>query len=173
MAGQQLQLLQSNLSVNRLNQLPKKTTTFGQQLNPLMWYTDSELRCQYHFGRDAINYTIGLVADNIMPETNRNHAIPVEMQVLITFMYLVLHLFLHLIGDTFLGFDKSTVGWVVHCVTQALTAKVGNFIKFPSMRAWKRQNKARSFLCWWISVYHWLHWWYTPENHSPSQTHEL
>ena len=173
MAGQQLQLLQSNLSVNHLNQLPKKTTTFGQHLNPLMWYTDSELRCQYHFGRDAINYIIGLVADNIMPETNRNHAISVEIQVLITFMYLALYLFLHLIGDTFLGFDKSTVGWVVHCVTQALTAKVGNFIKFPSMRAWKRQNKARSFLCWWISVYHWLHWWHTPENHSPSQTHEL
>ena len=91
MAGQQLQLLQSKLSVNRLNQLPKKTTTFGEQLNPLMWYTDSKLRCQYHFGRDAINYIIGLVADNIMPETNRNRAISVEMQVLITFMYLALH----------------------------------------------------------------------------------
>ena len=135
MAGQQLQLLQSNLSLNRLNQLPKKKTTFGQQLNPLMLYTDSELRCQYHFGRDAINYIIGLVADNITPETNRNHAISVEMQVLITFRYLALHLFLHIIRDTFLGFKKSTVGQVVHCVTQALTAKVGNFIKFPSMRA--------------------------------------
>lgn len=135
MAGQQLQLLQSNLSLNRVNQLPKKRTTFGQQLNLLMSYTDSKLRCQYHFGRDAINYIVGLVADNIMPETNRNHAISVEMQVLITFRYLVLHLFLHIIGDTFLGFDKSTVGRVVHCVTQALTAKVGNFIKFPSMRA--------------------------------------
>ena len=100
-----------------------------------MSYTDSELRCQYHFGRDAINYIIGLVADNILPETNRNHAISVEMQVLITFMYLALHLFLHIIEDTFLGLDKSTVGPVVHCVTQALTAKVGNFIKFPSMRA--------------------------------------
>ena len=110
MAGQQLQLLQSNLS---LNQLPKKKTIFGQQLNPLMSYTDSELRCQYHFGRDVINYIIGLVADNITPETNRNHAISVEMQVLITFMYLALHLFLHIIRDTFLGFEKSTVGRVV------------------------------------------------------------
>ena len=110
MAGQQLQLLQSNLSLNRVNQLPKKRTTFGQQLNLLMSYTDSKLRCQYHFGRDAINYIVGLVAYNIMPETNRNHAISVEMQVLITFMYLALHLFLHIIGDTFLGNDKSTVG---------------------------------------------------------------
>ena len=113
MAGQQLQLLQSNLSLNRLNQLPKKKTIFGQQLNPLMLYTDSELRSQYHFGRDAINYIIGLVADNITPETNRNHAISVQMQVLITFMYLALHLFLHIIRDTFLGFEKSTGGRVV------------------------------------------------------------
>ena len=126
MAGQQLHLLQSNLSLNHLNQLPRKRRTFGQQLNPLMSYTDSELRCQYRFGRDAINF---------MPETNRKHAISVEMQVLITFRYLALHLFLHVIRDTFLGFDKSTVGRVVHRVTQALTAKVGNFIKIPSTRA--------------------------------------
>ncbi|CAH3190006.1 unnamed protein product [Porites evermanni] len=84
MAGRQLHLLQSNLSLNRLNQLPRKRRTFRRQLDPLTSYTDSELRCRYRFGRDAINYIVGLVADDIMPETNRNHAVSAEMQVLIT-----------------------------------------------------------------------------------------
>ena len=84
MAGRQLHLLQSNLSLNRVNQLPRKRRTFRRQLDPLTLYTDSELRCRYRFGRDAINYIVGLVADDIMPETNRNHAVSAEMQVLIT-----------------------------------------------------------------------------------------
>ena len=94
MAGRQLDLLQSNLS---LNQLPRKTRTFRQQLDPLTSYTDSE----------------------IMPETNRNHAVSAEMQVLITLRSLASGSFLQVIGDTFLGFDKSTVSRVVRRVTQA------------------------------------------------------
>ena len=109
MAGRQLHLLQSNLSLNRVNQLPRKRRTFRRQLDPLTSYTDSELRCRYRFGRDAINYIVGLVEDDIMPETNRNHAISAEMQVLITLRYLASGSFLQVIGDTFLGFDKSTV----------------------------------------------------------------
>ena len=74
-----------NLSLNRLNQLPRKRRTFRRQLDPLTSYTG--LRCRYRFGRDAINYIVGLVADDIMPETNRNHAVSAGMQVLITLRY--------------------------------------------------------------------------------------
>ena len=125
MAGRQLHLLQSNLLLNCVNQLPRKRRTFPRQLDPLTSYTDSELRCRYRFGRDAINYIVGLVADDIMPETNRNHAVSAEMQVLITLRYLASGSFLQVIGDTFLGFNKSTDSRVVRRVTQALSAKVG------------------------------------------------
>ena len=145
MAGRQLHLLQSNLSLNRLNQLPRKRRTFRRQLDPLTSYTDSELRCQYHFGRDAINYIVGLVADDIMPETYRNHAVSAEMQVLITLSYLASGSFLQVIRDTFLGFNKSTVSRVIRRVTQALSAKVGDFIKFPSMRAERDEIKQGLF----------------------------
>ena len=41
-----------------------------------------------------------------------------------------------MIRDTFLGFDESTVSSrVVCCVTQALTAKLGDFGRFPLTRA--------------------------------------
>ena len=145
MAGQQLQLLQSNLSLNRVNQLPRKRRTIHLQLDPLTSYTDSKLRCRYRFGRDAIDYIVGLVADDIMPETNRNHAVSAEMQVLITLRHLASGSFLQVIGDTFLGFNKSTDSRVVRRVTQALSAKVGYFVKFPSMRAERDEIKQGLF----------------------------
>ena len=39
------------------------------------------------------------------------------------------------IRDTFPGFDESNVSRVVCRVTQALTAKLGDFKRFPSTRA--------------------------------------
>ena len=145
MAGRQLHLLQSTLSLNRVNQLPIKRRTFHLQFDPLTSYTDSKLRCRHRFGRDAIDYIVGLVADDIMPETNRNHAVSAEMQLLITLRYLASGSFLQVIGDTFLGFDKSAVSRVVHRVTQALSAKVGNFVKFPSTRAERDEIKQGLF----------------------------
>ena len=145
MAGRQMHLLQSTLLLNRVNQLPRKRRTFHLQLDSLTSYTDSKLRCRYRFGRDAINYIVGPVADNIMPETNRNHAISAEMQVLITLRYLASGSFLQVIGDTFLGFDKSAVSRVVRRVTQALSAKVGKFVKFLSTRAERDEIKQGLF----------------------------
>ena len=80
-----------------------------------------------------------------MPEKNRNHAVSAEMQVLITLRYLASGSFLQVIGDTFLGFDKSTVSRVVRRVTQALSAKVGDFVKFPSTRAERDEIKQGLF----------------------------
>ena len=80
-----------------------------------------------------------------MPETNRNHASSAEMQVLITLRYFASSSFLQVIGDTFLGFDKSTVSRVVRRVTRALSAKVGDFIKFPSTTAERGEIKQGLF----------------------------
>ena len=57
------------------------------------------------------------------------------MQVLVTLRFLASSSFLLVIGDTFLGFDKSTVSRVVLRVTQALTEKLSDFVRFPSTSA--------------------------------------
>ena len=168
MAGWQLHLLQSTLSLNRVNQLPTKRRTFHLQLDPLTSYTDSKLRCRYRFGRDAIDYIVGLVADDIMPETNRNHAVSVEMQVLITLRYLASGSFLQVIGDIFRLRQISSQPSCTSCHT-GLICKGWEFRQISVNESWKRRNKARSFSCWWISVCHWLYRWYSCENNSPSR----
>ena len=48
--------------------------------------------------------------------------------------------FLHVIGDTFLGFDASTVSRVVCRVTQS-----DDFVRFPSIRAERDDIKESMF----------------------------
>ena len=140
MAARSLHLLQSSLS-----KPCRKRRTFRRQLDPLDTYTDSELRSRYRFGREAIRYIVDLVADKIAPDMNRNHAVSAEMQVLITLRFLASGSFLQVIGDTFLGFNKSMVSRVVRRVTQALAAKLGDFVKFPSTRAVRDEIKQGLF----------------------------
>ena len=137
-----LHLLQSNLSNS---ERPRKRRIYRRQLDPLESYTDCELRSRYRFGRRVINYIVELVAAEITPNTNRNHAVSAEMQVLVTLRFLASGSFLQVIGDTFLGFDKSTVSRVVRRVTQALAAKLGDFIRFPSTRAERDEIKQGLF----------------------------
>ena len=141
-AARQLHLLQSNLSNS---ECPRKRRIYRRQLDPLESYTDCELRSRYRFGRRAINYIVELVAAEIMPNTNRNHSVSAEMQVLVTLRFLASGSFLQVIGDTFLAFDKSTVSRVVCRVTQALAAKLGDFIRFPSTRAERDEIKQGLF----------------------------
>ena len=67
------------------------------------------------------------------------------MQILITLRFLALGSFLQVIGDTFLGFHKSTDSRVVRRVSQALTAKLGDFVTFPSTRAERDEIKQGLF----------------------------
>ena len=127
------------------SQLPRKKRSFNRLLDPLQSYTDFELRSRYRFGRESIMYIVDLIADEITPDTNRNHAVSAEMQVLITLRFLASGSFLQVIGDTFLSFDKSTVSRVVRRVTLALTAKLGDFVRFPSTRAERDEIKQGLF----------------------------
>lgn len=142
MAARQLHLLRCNLPEN---QQQRKRRIYRRQLDPLGTYTDSELRSRYRFGREAIQYIVGLIADDTAPQTNRNRAVPVVMQALITLRFLASGSFLQVVGDTFQGFDKSTVSRVVCRVTKALTAKLGDFIKFPSTRGERDEIKQGLF----------------------------
>ena len=77
--------------------------------------------------------------------TRRSHSLSAKEQVLITLRFLASGSFLEVGGDTFLSYDKSTVSRVVRRVTQALSSKVNDFIKFPSTRNERHEIKRGLF----------------------------
>ena len=93
-------------------------------------YSDEELRVRYRFRRESILFITNLVAGDISRNTQRNHALPPLLQVLIALRFYASGSFLQVIGDTF-GVDKSTVSRAITDVSQALIAKQHLFIKWP------------------------------------------
>lgn len=99
--------------------------------NILRYYSDSELRARYRFGRQTIVNIVRLVEDKIRPSTNRSFPISATNQVLITLRFLATGSFLQVTGDTIAGADKSTVSRIVRRVTLAISRKLDDFVKFP------------------------------------------
>ena len=142
MAARRIHVL--NINLERLNPR-RRRRVYDRGLEPFQTYTDDELRAIYRFGRAGIDYIVGLVANDISPKTERNHALSATMQVLVTLRFLASGSFLQVIGDTFLSFDKSTVSRVVRRVTQALAGKLGEFVRFPETREEKNEIKQGLF----------------------------
>ncbi|XP_028412204.1 putative nuclease HARBI1 [Dendronephthya gigantea] len=95
------------------------------------YYSDSELRARYRFGRESIYNIVRLVEDDIRPSANRTFPISATNQVLITLRFLATGSFLQVVGDTIAGVDKATVSRVVRRVTLLIAAKLDNYVKFP------------------------------------------
>ncbi|CAB4000377.1 nuclease HARBI1 [Paramuricea clavata] len=102
-----------------------------EEIEALSYYSDSDLRARYHFGREAIVNIVRLIEEKIRPATNRSFPIWATNQVLITLRFLATGSFLQVTGDTIAGADKSTVSHIVHRVTLAIARKLDDFVKFP------------------------------------------
>ncbi|XP_063447160.1 putative nuclease HARBI1 [Mytilus trossulus] len=111
--------------------IQRKERTFRSKEELTLDYTDTELRARYRFGREGILFLSDLVRDSLTRQTNRNHALSVEQQIMVTLRFLASGSFLQVIGDT-LGLDKSTVSRVVDSVLDALCEKRNEFIQWPT-----------------------------------------
>ncbi|CAG2228481.1 HARBI1 [Mytilus edulis] len=111
--------------------IQRKERTFRSKEELTLDYTDTELRARYRFGREGILFLSDLVRDKLTRQTNRNHALSVEQQIMVTLRFLASGSFLQVIGDT-LGLDKSTVSRVVDSVLDALCEKRNQFIQWPT-----------------------------------------
>ncbi|XP_063399771.1 putative nuclease HARBI1 [Mytilus trossulus] len=111
--------------------IQRKERTFRSKEELTLDYTDTELRARYRFGREGISFLSDLVRDRLTRQTNRNHALSVEQQTMVTLRFLASGSFLQVIGDT-LGLDKSTVSRVVDSVLDALCEKRNEFIQWPT-----------------------------------------
>ena len=104
MAARQLHLLRCNLPEN---QHRRKRRIYRRQLDPLQTYTDAgalkdaELRSRYRFSRQAIQYIVGPVADDIAPQTNRIDFVGYFLPYSISFLFESVKKNLYLIMLTF------------------------------------------------------------------------
>ena len=93
-------------------------------------FSEEDIRQRFRFRRESILFLANLLRDDLMRPTQKNHALSVETQVLISLRFLATGSFQQVIGDV-VGVDKSLVSRVVPKFCEALNSKKNQFIKFP------------------------------------------
>ena len=94
-------------------------------------FSDSHLRDRYRFSRAGILYITNLIAPEIEHATRRNCALLPYQQVLIALQYYATGTFHYVVGDP-LQVSQSTACRVIRRVTNALSGKINDFVKFPN-----------------------------------------
>ena len=115
-----------------LNRHMRRETVFRDRLNPLDAYDDLEIRRKYRLSRELILQLCNDCAIDLEPQTNRNHALPVTLQVFTTLRLLASGSFQEVLGDAH-GISKSTVSRKLHVVCQAICHRwLHRYVKFPT-----------------------------------------
>ena len=97
----------------------RRERVFRDRQSPLDAYNDDELVARYRFDRQHILEMVDALSDRIGPWTERSHAIPATLQVLIALRYYALGSMQLVVADT-VGVSQPTVSRVVIRVTQAI-----------------------------------------------------
>ena len=106
----------------------------------ILAYSDQEVRARYRFGKASIEFITNLIEVDLRRKTKRGHALDPMDQVLLALRFYASGNFLEVIGDT-VGVNKATVSRAVRNVSQLLSAKYTEFIKWPTTEAAIRENK--------------------------------
>ncbi|CAC5402876.1 HARBI1 [Mytilus coruscus] len=93
----------------------RKERTFRSKEELTIDYTNTELRTRYRFGREGISFLSNLVRDQLSRQTNRNHALSVEQQLMVTLRFLAGGSSLQVIGDTLGRFTNINANWPGCC----------------------------------------------------------
>ena len=105
----------NNIVMNNvvMGNLARRPRTYRHRPSQLLDnFTEAEIHDRYRFTRPSIQYIIDLVEDDLRRPTFRNHALSVEIQVLVSLRFLASGCFLQVDADIF-GIDKSTASRVV------------------------------------------------------------
>ena len=99
--------------------------------NPFEYFDEEDFIKRYRFSKDRVHFIIDVLEDDHLKHvTNRNHAIPVHLQVTAALQYYATGTFQQTVGDT-ICLSQPTISRIVKDVSTALARRGRDFIKFP------------------------------------------
>ena len=110
----------------------RQVRVFRRKTNPLEEFPDHNIVEKFRFSPDGIDFLTEILEEDLLRVTGRSQSLSVETQILIALRYYATGGFLELIGEGF-GVNKGTVSRV-RDVSEALTNKLDNFVKWPTNR---------------------------------------
>jgi hypothetical protein len=110
---------------------PRAERVYEQRLGPLTKYDDRKFVKRYRISKDSFRWLVGVLQDDLLHETDQNHALTPAQQLSVALRFYARASFQMDIGDM-CGVSQATVCRAVHRVTAAICARKGNFIHFPA-----------------------------------------
>ena len=111
--------------------LQRQERTFRRKICPAIDFPqDSALRERYRFGHDGVNFICGLLEDQLQRPTGRSRSLSVKTQVLLALKFYATGDYIISVGDN-VGVSKSTASKCISAVTQGLSGKLDQFVKWP------------------------------------------
>jgi hypothetical protein len=108
----------------------RKERVFRDRQNPLEVYNDEECVQRFRFDRQTIADICLLLYDDLKRPTSRTQSMPVVIIVCAALRFYSQGAFFRATGDC-INISKSSMSRIVYQVSQALSQKVDQFIKFP------------------------------------------
>ena len=111
---------------------------FRVRTQPLDYMSDHELISRYRLPRQCIIELIDTLTTDLKHPSLRSNALPVSTQVLVSLQFYATGSMQRVTGDIH-GVSQPSVSRCVNAVSNALTHKASNYIKFPSQELHQRK----------------------------------
>jgi hypothetical protein len=115
---------------NETNRNIRRERVFKDRLNPLEVYNDNECIQRFRFDRKSISDICLLLFNDLKRSTHRSQSLPVVIQVCTALRFYSQGAFFRATGDC-INISKSSQSRCVYNVSEALSLKVNQFVKFP------------------------------------------
>ena len=111
----------------------RRLYTVRTRQDPLQFYSEVEFKERFRLSKQTVIYVVGLIENEIRPDTEKNHALSPELQVLIALRFLATGTFHRVMGDL-VGIERTTAGKKIRKVIHALAGLRERFVKLPVTR---------------------------------------
>jgi len=115
-----------------------KPRVFRDRTQPLDCMTDDELISRYRLPRESIIELIDTLTPDLKHPSMRSNALPVSTQVLVSLQFYATGSMQRVTGDIH-GVSQPSVSRCVNAVSNALTHKASDYIRFPTQEHHQRK----------------------------------
>ena len=122
----------------------RRERVFRDVQNPFEYYNDDDFHRRFRFTKANARYIIDLLADDIRFPTNRSHALPPFVQVLVALRFYGDGSFQISVGDN-IHVHQTTVSRTVLRISRALAQGRAQFIKMPHTQNATRETQQEFF----------------------------
>lgn len=126
------------------NQVRRRPRIFRERENLFEKYDDVDFRDRFRLSKPSVMHLLEIIGRDIERRTNRTHAVPALLQLLVTLRFYATGTFQKVLGDC-ANLSQPTVCRIIPHVTRAIAALGRRYIKMPDTLEERRRTMSQFY----------------------------